>query len=186
MLARHLAGLMHNQMPEQIRALLPPDYKVRPPRAPRPAGQVPAMQNLEELDDDEDEGNLVIDTSAVSSEPDDGSYHPPSQAPTTEADTTADTVLLSGTPTPAHTPMPSPIRPRLTRSGSRQISASSDHPMSETVRRRSSRESRESFGGDLDDPGVLPPPEEEVNPGLSRQGSGLSGKFEFCSYFLKF
>ena len=171
---------------------------MRPPRAPRAAGQVPDNDdnmNLDELDDDDEgEGNLVIDASldlsSASDGGDDTDYHPPSHVPTTtDADTTADTVILSGSTTPAatptDTPMPSPVRPTLIRTRShRSLSAVSDRPRSRTSSRGSGHSISRGPSPVLPPPGVLPPPDAGTTPALSREGSGLSGEhFYFDGFF---
>ena len=86
MLVRHLRGGAHNQTPAQVRALLPPGYKTRPPRPPR-AG-LPAADE-DDLEDEEDPDNPEAATEAETE-----------AETTTEMETTvteAETTLVSDT-----------------------------------------------------------------------------------------
>jgi hypothetical protein len=190
MLVRHLRGQAHEQTPAQIRALLPPGYKTRPPRNRRnaPPAADPADEDLvdeEEVDDDLEGDEALVDAEADAAS-DTDSLH------------TVSTVAQSRGTTPAPSRSVSPV---LVRIGSNHINAIPGHEDDQSTRSRatSGASSASSGHGVANDPGVglnlnpnvdpwvqahdevfgdagtLPPP--------SRTGSRASGKYSLSASF---
>jgi hypothetical protein len=185
MLVRHLRGQAHEQTPAQIRALLPPGYKTRPPRNRQnvPAAANPDDEDLvdeEEVDDDLEEvqgGDEALFDAEAAAASDTDSLH------------TVSTVALSHGPTPTPSRSPSPI---LVRIGSNGINAIPGLEGYQSTRSRATSDASSASGQQIasvpnvdpwaqahdevfGDAGTLPPP--------SRTGSRASGKYSLSASF---
>ena len=124
MLVRHLRGAAHSRTPAQIRALLPPGYKTRPPRNRRnpEAEENPDDEDLvdeEEVDDDVEEEEVQDDEDLVDEEA--------AAASDTDSMHTVSTVALSTGTTPAPSRPPSPVVIRIQSNGINAIPGLEDY-----------------------------------------------------------
>ena len=195
MLVRHLRGAAHSRTPAQIRALLPPGYKTRPPRNRRnaEAEENPEDEDLvdeEEVDDDLEEEEVQDDEDLVDEEA--------AAASDTDSMHTVSTVALSTGTTPAPSRPPSPVVIRISSNGINAIPGLEDYASEGSRSRATSTASTASTvpgvfgGGALDnlDPGDVM--FDLVNQGAndvpppSRPGSRGNLHFLFLYLFIPF